>query len=258
MTDDLRHAARVALACLDLTSLGDADTPAEVEALCRRAATPHGTVAAVCVWPRLAADALRWSPAPVRVAAVANFPAGGTDEAAVEREVGELAALGVHEIDLVLPWRALRAGHPEVCAGIVRAARRSAPHQTLKLIVESGELVEPALVAQACRIGIAEGADFLKTSTGKTARGATPEAADVMLRTIAADGAARSRVGFKASGGVRTVVTAADYIRLVERHLGAAALTPARLRIGASALLDDILRLLDVEPAATGGAASAP
>jgi deoxyribose-phosphate aldolase len=244
MTTDLTATARLALACLDLTSLNDGDVPATVEALCRRAVTPHGCVAAVCVWPRLAATALQHRTLPVRVAAVANFPSGDAGEAAVAREVGGLAVVGVDEVDLVLPWRALRAGDPAACVRVVRAARRAAPHLVLKLIIESGELGEPALIEQACRLGLDEGADFLKTSTGKTPTGATPAAAEVMLRTIAADASARSRVGFKASGGIRTVADVAIYARLVEHHLGAAALDPSRLRIGASSLLADIEAVL--------------
>jgi deoxyribose-phosphate aldolase len=86
--------------------------------------------------------------------------------------------------------------------------------------------------------------DFLKTSTGKTATGATPEAARLMLEAIAAHPRG-ARVGFKASGGVRTVRDAAVYIDLVREGLGGAALVPARFRIGASSLLDDVEAVLE-------------
>jgi deoxyribose-phosphate aldolase len=248
--------ARLALACLDLTSLNDADTEQDVELLCRRAATAHGCVAAVCVWPRLAARALRCVPDTVRVAAVANFPLGAAEAAAVAREVAGLAEAGLQEVDLVLPWRALKAGDGRTCAAVVQAARRAAPGLTLKLIVESGELAEPRLIAEACRLGIGEGADFLKTSTGKTPTGATPAAAEVMLQVIAADPAARVRVGFKASGGIRTVAGAAVYLRCVERVLGRQALVPQRLRFGASALLNDIAAILAGPPRAPDAAAA--
>jgi deoxyribose-phosphate aldolase len=89
--------------------------------------------------------------------------------------------------------------------------------------------------------------DFLKTSTGKTAHGASPDAARVMLRAIAA----QSRpVGFKASGGIRSVADAAGYIALVQEALGPFALCSERLRFGASGLLADIERVL------SGGAGS--
>jgi len=98
-------------------------------------------------------------------------------------------------------------------------------------------------VRHACRIGLDAGVDFLKTSTGKTAHGASPEAARTMMQCIAAHprGAA---VGFKASGGIRSVADAAAYIDLARDILGSEAVTPARLRFGASALLADIERVL--------------
>ena len=58
-TDALIDAARLALRWLDLTSLNDADTEADIDRLCARARGPCGEVAAVCVWPRLAAQARR-------------------------------------------------------------------------------------------------------------------------------------------------------------------------------------------------------
>ena len=69
-------------------------------------------------------------------------------------------------------------------------------------------------------------------------------AAERMLDAIAAHPLAATRAGFKASGGVRTVATADTYFELVERTLGAQALHPSRLRIGASSLLDDIEAVL--------------
>ena len=102
--------ARLALQCLDLTSLNDADGEAEVAQLCRRAQGPHGPVAAVCVWPHLAAFARKQLPPHIAVAAVANFPAGGSDPEPALRDVRQIAEAGAQEVDVVLPWRALRDG----------------------------------------------------------------------------------------------------------------------------------------------------
>lgn len=248
--------AQQALACLDLTSLNDADTAADIERLCGRAVGPWGAVAAVCVWPRLAGRARAAAPAGVAVAAVANFPAGAADVDAAVRETGQIVQAGADEVDLVLPWRSLAAGETAQAARLVAAVRRACAGLRLKLIIESGELASPSLIAEASRIGIAEGADFLKTSTGKTARGATPEAAEVMLSAIAADAAAATRVGFKASGGVRTVADAALYIGLVERILGPQAVTPSRFRIGASSLLADIEAVLGGQAGASAPSSS--
>jgi deoxyribose-phosphate aldolase len=248
---DLVATARIALACLDLTSLGEHDTPADIERLRKRALGRFGTPAAVCVWPRLAAAARARLPAAVAVAAVANFPAGGTDVESALRDTREIVAAGAQEVDVVLPWRALAAGDERPARELLAAVRTACSGLVLKVIVESGELREPALVRRACEIALDAGADFVKTSTGKTATGATPDAAEVMLRAVAECGRA---AGFKASGGVRTVADAARYAALVEHHLGAAALVPQRFRIGASGLLDDIEAVLGgAEPGAGPG-----
>ena len=235
--------ARTALACLDLTSLNDADDAAAIRALCAQAAGPAGPPAALCVWPRFVAQARAQAPAGVRVAAVANFPAGGLDVAAAVADAQAIVAAGGDEIDLVLPWRALQAGDAAGAAAVVQAVRAACAGHTLKLILESGDLATPGLIHQASLIGLDAGVDFLKTSTGKTATGATPEAARVMLQAIAGHprGAA---VGFKASGGVRKVADAAVYVALVQQILGAGAANPQRLRFGASGLLGDINAVL--------------
>jgi deoxyribose-phosphate aldolase len=246
MSDTPQDTARTALACLDLTSLNDADDAAAIAALCAKAAGPAGPPAALCVWPRFVAQAQAGAPAGVRVAAVANFPRGGTDVAAAVADARAIVEAGGDEVDLVLPWRALLDGGATgaaSAAALVLAVRAACAGRTLKLIIESGDLATPALIRQASLIGLDAGVDFLKTSTGKTATGATPEAARVMLHTIAAHprGAA---VGFKASGGIRTVADAAVYIALVREVLGADAATPRRLRFGASGLLGDIEAVL--------------
>lgn len=257
MNDTARHdptlqeAARVALACMDLTSLGDADTALQVAALAERSRSPVGAPAALCVWPRFVAQtvgALKalHGAAPPPVAAVANFPTGQEPLEAVLAQVRGILAHGGHEVDLVLDWRALRGGSPaamDAAARVVAAVRKACGSAVLKLIIESGELQEPALIARASRLGLNEGVDFLKTSTGKTPTGATPAAARVMLEAIAAHPHG-ARVGFKASGGVRTVRDAAVHIGLVREILGPDALVPSRFRIGASALLDDVEAVL--------------
>ena len=253
--DSLMANARIALACLDLTSLNDHDDVADIEALCLRAQGPAGQPAALCVWPRLAAYARSRLPVTVRVAAVANFPHGALDPEQALMDVRAIVAAGADEIDLVLPWRALLEGHGQagassaaasvaaLVAGLVAEVRAACPGLLLKLILESGELATAQHIRQASLIGLDAGVDFLKTSTGKRPVGATPEAARVMLETIA--GHPRGgQVGFKASGGIRSVVDAAVYIDLVRDILGAQALGPHRLRFGASGLLGELERVL--------------
>lgn len=253
-TLSLQDSARTALSCLDLTSLNDADGEADIAKLCARAVGPHGAVAAVCVWPRLAAFARSLLPAPVGVAAVANFPDGSADVERAVRDTRAIVDAGAQEVDVVLPWRALAAGDERGCTELLSAVRRACAGRVLKVILESGDLHEPSLIRHASELALAAGADFLKTSTGKTPTGATLDAARVMLQAIADDPSARSHAGFKASGGIRTVADAQPYLELVARILGPAALAPARFRIGASSLLGDIEAILAgaARPAAGG------
>jgi len=249
--------ARIALACLDLTSLNTSDTEADIAALCQRAQSPFGAVAAVCVWPRLAAFARAQLPSTMGVAAVANFPHGHADIDAAARDTMQIVAAGAQEVDLVLPYRRLIAGDERAVAELITAVRRACPGLLLKVILETGELKTPALMQRACQLSLDAGADFLKTSTGKTPVSATLKAARMLLGAIAASPAARHRVGFKASGGIRTVAEAAAYLALTQELLGAPALTPQRFRIGASSLLNDIEAVLSgaAKPSSAPGGA---
>ena len=235
--------ARKALACLDLTSLTDGHDvkggEADIEQLCIKAAGKHGHVAAVCVWPRQAGFARSLLPPTIAVAAVANFPDGSSDIRRAVRDTAQIVTAGAQEVDVVIPYRDLSSA-----PALLAAVRRECPGLLLKVIVETGELNDEALIQQACRMALDAGADFLKTSTGKRPIAATPAAARLLLAAIANDPQARGRVGFKPAGGIRTVADAALYMQLTADMLGAEAVTPTRFRIGASALLNDIEAVL--------------
>jgi deoxyribose-phosphate aldolase len=242
---DLQMSARMSLACLDLTSLNDTDSEADIAPLCRRAQGQFGPVAAVCVWPRLAAFARAQLPLNIAVAAVANFPHGNADVAAAVHDTLQIVQAGAQEVDVVLPYKALLAGDAAVVTQLLTAVRNACRGLTLKVILETGELKTPLLIELASQLALDAGADFLKTSTGKTTVHATPEAARVMLNAIANHPAAKNHAGFKASGGIRTVQDAIIYEALIKQILGAQALTPKRFRIGASSLLVDIEAVLN-------------
>lgn len=239
--------ARRALACLDLTSLGEDDDRARIEALCEAARTAPGAPAALCVHPEWIATVRRRldrdGPAGVAVASVVNFPDGGADPGRVARETRRAIAAGATEIDVVLPWRAVLDGEPATARAVLAACREACGARALmKVILESGELAGARGVREASLLALDEGADFLKTSTGKARRGATPEAAQVMLEAIAERGGG---CGFKASGGVRTLDDAGRYLELADAILGPGWATPRRFRLGASALLAEIVRAID-------------
>ncbi len=233
------------LGCLDLTRLGQADTPADIAALCDLAARLPAAPAALCVHPEMITSARAGLDArglgQVVVATVVNFPDGSADAARCRREIERARGAGAQEIDAVLPWRHLLSGDADAVAACLQAFREASGPLPLKVILESGELGTPGRIHEASLLAIRSGADFIKTSTGKARVHATPEAAEVMLAAIAGEG---GRCGFKAAGGIQTPAQAAVYFDIAERLLGADWATPARLRIGASSLAEAVLARL--------------
>jgi deoxyribose-phosphate aldolase len=226
------------LALLDLTRLEDDTDEAPVRVLCAKALASPVPPAAVCVYPQFIETARTVLGDAVKVATVANFPDAATDARIAALECEQALEAGADEIDVVFPWRALLAGDEGAGAELVAACRDASGRHTLKVILESGMLADPHRIRRAAEICIRAGVDFLKTSTGKAAVGATPEAARVMLETIRASG---RPVGFKVSGGVRTVADALGYVGLAEDIFGADWIRPERFRIGASGLMDVLL-----------------
>jgi deoxyribose-phosphate aldolase len=240
-----REAAAKILPLVDLTALADDATAAGVDALCARAL--DAGVAAVCVWPRfLPLAKARLARSGVRLATVANFPDGSDDIARAARETADALLAGADEVDLVAPIEAMVGGDLGLLTELVQACRAKAPERTLKVVLETGRLGEPARIAAAARAAVMAGADFLTTSTGRSAAGPSLEAAAVLLAVIEE---AEGRVGLKVAGGIRTTRQAAPYLYLAEHFMGRGWIAPETLRFGASALVDDLTRMLTVPPA---------
>ncbi len=245
--------AQLALSCLDLTELSDTCTPADVQALCEKAqghvpgqSMAVDAVAAVCVWPRFAAQARTALPAHIAVAAVVNFPSGHEPLADVLAQIRTVREAGAQEVDCVLPWPALVAGDARACADFLREVRAASHGLVLKLILETGALPDAATVRHASDLGLAAGVDFLKTSTGKISHGASLPAAREMLQAIQQD-PRRDVLGFKPSGGLRSMSDVQPYLQLVRDTVGADMLVPSRFRIGASGLWNHIVGVLGAE-----------
>lgn len=217
------------LSFVDLTSLNDNDTDETIKTLCQKAHTALGNVAAVCIYPRFVKFA--WTllaETPIKIATVANFPTGKNSLDHTLQEIKQAILDGASEIDVVTPH------NPDF---LKRCKDYCGDKTLLKVILETGAL-NPEQIEQASMEAIDAGADFLKTSTGKIAIGATKEAAEIMLRVIKNT---NKKIGFKASGGIRTIEQAQMYIDLFNHTLGKNELTPKRFRLGASSLIDHLL-----------------
>ncbi|MGB7287604.1 MAG: deoxyribose-phosphate aldolase [Salaquimonas sp.] len=249
-----KEVAKKAIGLLDLTNLNDDCREADVIALCKRAQTPFGNTAAICIWKEfipVAKKALEGTE--IKIATVVNFPKGGTDTEAVLAEVSTAIENGTDEIDLVFPYEAFLAGDLDICIDQIARVRDACRTPILlKVIIETGRLVDEGAIYSASRLAIDCGADFVKTSTGKVEVNATPEVAKIMLRAIKDSG---KGVGFKPAGGIKTVEDAAKYLDIAAGILGPEWASPNTMRFGASGVLDNLLAVLDgtnVKPNPTG------
>jgi len=238
---------------MDLTSLEGTEDEARARALCQRALQPAPeatwlpSVAAVCVYPALIPECKRaLEGSEVRVASVAGaFPSGRAALEVKLREARGAVDLGADEIDLVIDHRAILVGEEQRAADEIAQIKQAIGVIRLKVILETGQLRSHANVRRASELALGAGADFLKTSTGKTQPGATPGATLVMLEAIASHHALCGRkVGIKPAGGIRTARQALGYAQMVEETLGKDWLVPERFRLGASTLLDDVVTQL--------------
>ncbi len=193
-------------ALIDHTYLDPKATEADIERLCQEAI--QFGVAAVCVnsaWVPAAARRLGGSL--VRVAATVGFPLGAAATAAKVAEAVWAAEHGAHELDMVMALGPFLAGDLAATEADIRAVRDAlGPKRLLKVILETGWL-SPSQIETACRVAVDAGADFVKTSTGFGAPGATVAAVRLMRQTVG------SQVGVKASGGIRRW---ADAVAMVE------------------------------------------
>jgi deoxyribose-phosphate aldolase len=232
------------ISLMDLTSLNLDDNADKIRNLCEQGISSYGAVAAVCIYPEfveIASSALENTE--VRVATVANFPYGNESVQDVLKTIRAAIENGADEIDVVIPYQSYLQGNRIETQDLVRACKEACQGVCLKVILETGALEKPEIIAKASKDVLEAGADFLKTSTGKISIGASLEAAEVMLREINNHYQATGKMaGFKASGGVKTVEQAEAYIELATRIMGADYITADYFRFGASSLLDNVLK----------------
>ena len=243
---DMKAVAQRALLLMDLTSLTNTETDQDIIDLCNQAKSLAGETAAICIFPRfipVAKKALKAQQTPhVKIATVTNFPHGDDDITIALAETKAAVAYGADEVDLVFPYRALMQGNENIGFDMVKVCKQACTDNVkLKVIIETGELSTEALIRKASEICINAGADFIKTSTGKVAINATPEAAKVMLEVIKDK---NTSVGFKAAGGVRNANDAEIYLNLADTILGSDWADAKHFRFGASSLLSSLLNTL--------------
>ena len=221
---------------LDYTSLQETDDEKTIERLCQKAHTPLGSVAAVCIYSKFVKYAKSLlKPSKISVATVVNFPKGEQNITVIKEQINMALADGADEIDLVIPYRDyIQSGKSSQAVLLVQEAKNICQEKCLKVILETGELKKKELILAASNDAIFAGANFIKTSTGKTDIGVTKEAVEVMLQAIHT---AKNKVGLKISGGIRKLFQVKEYLTLAEKICGQNFIHPSSFRIGASSLL---------------------
>ena len=253
-TTSKRWAIDTAISMVDLTTLEGADTPGKVQALCTKAVRPDPTdssvpsVGAVCVYNDMVAVARKHldliGGAHVGVAAVStSFPSGRASMPVKLQDTRDALDAGASEIDMVIDRGAFLSGdYIGVFNEIVQIRELCGTRAHLKVIFETGELVTYDNVRKASFLAMAAGADFIKTSTGKVAPAATAPVVLVMLEAVRDFyQMTQTRIGVKSAGGIRNTKDAIKQLVLVNEVAGPEWLTPSLFRIGASALLNDLL-----------------
>lgn len=229
---------------LDVTRLTDSDSETEFNHWLADLPVLPVTVAAYCVYPQFLTQASHYIAnyaSKAALATVVNFPSGNQPVDLVLQQIEQALALGAQEIDCVLPYQPLLRGEHGFVKHFLYDIRQACAGKCLKVIIESGELVTAQQIAKASELAIEGGADFVKTSTGKVPVGITMEAAKIILTVIAASD---REVGFKASGGVRTLEQALAITELYERVTGKPA-SAQTMRIGASAILSELVQVIN-------------
>lgn len=245
---------------LDLTSLSPDDTKQRIEKLTRKtvefpARFPDmPQVASLCVFPAFVETVgLAAGDSPLTITSVAGgFPSAQTYLEVKMLEAAMAVENGADEIDVVISLGEILSGDYDLAGGELEMLRGELDEEiVLKVILESGLLDDPDTIRRAAVIAMQAGADFIKTSTGKTGVSATPEAAVVMceaIRDYYRD--TGRRVGFKVAGGVSTPEQAVLYYTVVEQILGEEWLNPALFRIGTSRLANRLLTAIRGEEVA--------
>ncbi len=234
---------------IDLTSLGTTDNEKQIITFTEKVNQlsenfpEMENVAAICVYPCFVETVKNTLIEDIEIAAVAaGFPSSQTF---IEIKIAETAlavSQGASEIDIVLSVGKFLSENYDETFEEIEEIKSSCRNSHLKVILETGALATAKNIKKASLFCMEAGADFIKTSTGKTNPAATPEAAYVMCEAIREYYKnTGKKVGFKAAGGISTTEDAVKYYCIVKEILGEEWLNSSLFRLGASRLANNLL-----------------
>ena len=245
-----KHLLMNLLNLIDLTSLNTTDNKSHIIHFTGKVNSFSGrfsnipNVAAICVYPNFVAVVKeKLSARNIKIASVAGgFPSSQTFRSIKVAECKMAIEAGADEVDIVIPVGAFLGNDFAMVADEITEIKKAIGEKQLKVILESGLLGDYENIFKASMIAMDAGADFIKTSTGKTTISATPEAAFVMCRAISDFYSETGiKVGFKVAGGIVSPGDANTYYQIVKYCLGDEWLNNKLFRIGASRLVNNIL-----------------
>lgn len=199
------------LAKVDHTVLGQASTWSDIKALCDDG-IKYGC-ASVCIPPSYVKQAKEYVGESLKICTVIGFPNGYNTTAVKCFETEEAVKNGADEIDMVINIGMLRDKRYDDVLNEVKAIRKSCEGKLLKVIIETCLLTEDEKI-KMCEIVSASGADYIKTSTGFSTGGATPEDIKLFAQNVA------PHLKIKAAGGISSIDDAENFIKLGADRLG--------------------------------------
>lgn len=239
-----------AISLIDLTSLNTTDKKSKGKELAEKVNKFHNkypqipNVAAICVYPPLVKTVATYLKVKtVGLAAVAaGFPTSQTFIEVKTAECKQTALSGATDVDIVISLGTWFESDYQTILDEIKACNKAIGHSHLKVILETGVLKSAEHIWNASILAMEAGAEFIKTSTGKTEPAATPEAAYIMCEAIKAYHAKTGRkVGLKAAGGIVTSEDALRYLAIVKMVLGNEWLDKKHMRLGASRLANNLI-----------------
>lgn len=209
-----KYTAKQILSHCDHTYLKQTAVWDDIRSLCDEG-IEYGT-ASVCIPACFVKRAAEYAAGKLAICTVIGFPNGYSTTETKVFEAAEAVMNGADEIDMVINIGMLREGRVEDAVFEINAVKTACKGRILKVIVETCLLTDEEK-RLACRIVSGSKADFIKTSTGFSAYGATPEDVALLVRECVG-----KRV--KAAGGIRSVEDAETYLSLGAERLGTSAL----------------------------------
>jgi deoxyribose-phosphate aldolase len=233
---------------IDLTSLDNCDTESMIKKLIDKANNGCLGVypAAVCTFANFGDLVRKNLNISMKTAVVGScFPSSQTLSAAKIVEADLISQTAIDELDIVINRGDFFDEKYDQIKNEISQIKLALKEKTLKVILETGDLKTEKSIKLAAELAIEAGADFIKTSTGKTTQGASPEAVRWMCEVIKIHHTTTGiKIGIKPSGGIKTIDDALVYYNIIQEELGDEWLTPSLFRIGASSLYDQLTSVL--------------